>query len=55
MVLAVAVAVVVIALAVTVPSVLINRTGVPADQRVAGNWNLIHRVDPPEGWVERDR
>jgi hypothetical protein len=54
-VLVLAATVVVIALAILLPSVLINRTGVPADQRIAGNWNLIHRVDPPEGWVERDR
>ena len=55
MVLVLAVAVVVAALAIALPSLLVNRMGVPADQRVRGNWNLIHRVDPPEGWVVRDR
>ena len=54
-ILVLAVTVVLIAVAIILPSVLTNRTGVPADQRIAGNWNLIHRVDPPEGWVERDR
>jgi hypothetical protein len=38
-----------------VPTFLVNRTAVPADQRVPGNWGLIHRVDPPEGSVVRDR
>ena len=55
MVLVVAVAVIFVALAIAVPSFLVNRTAVPADQRLPGNWNLIHRVDPPEAWVVRDR
>jgi hypothetical protein len=46
-----AAAAVVIALAVALPSLLINRTGEPADQRLPGNWNMIHRVDPPDGWT----
>jgi hypothetical protein len=50
-VVALAAAAVVIALAVALPSLLINRTGEPADQRVPGNWNMIHRVDPPDGWI----
>jgi hypothetical protein len=54
MVLVVAVAVIVVTLAIAVPSFLVNRTAVPADQRVPGNWNLIHRVDPPDGWVVRE-
>jgi hypothetical protein len=55
MALVLAVAVVVAALAIALPSLLVNRTGVPADQRVRGNWNLIHRIIPPEGWVVQDR
>jgi hypothetical protein len=50
-VLLLATAVAVLALAVALPSILTNRTGVPADQRVPGNWNMIHRVDPPDGWT----
>jgi hypothetical protein len=46
-----ATAAVVIALAVALPSFLINRTGEPAGERVPGNWNMIHRVDPPDGWT----
>jgi hypothetical protein len=50
-----ALAVVVLALAIVLPSVLIDRAAVPADERTPGNWNLIHRMDPPDGWVVRDR
>jgi hypothetical protein len=48
-----AVAAVLIAVAIAVPTFLVNRTGIPADQRVRGNWNQIHRVDLPTGWEVR--
>jgi len=48
------VAAVLIAVAIAVPTFLVNRTGVPADQRVRGNWNQIHRVDLPAGWQVRN-
>ena len=51
--LVIAVAAVLIAVAIAVPTFLVNRTGVPADQRVPGNWNQIHRVDLPAGWPVR--
>jgi hypothetical protein len=44
------VAAVLVALAIAVPGYLVNRRAMPADQRVPGNWNLIHRVDLPPGW-----
>ncbi len=53
MALVLAVAAVLIAVAIAVPTFLVNRTGVPADQRVRGNWNQIHRVDLPAGWQVR--
>ena len=54
MALVLAVAAVLIAVAIAVPTFLVNRTGVPADQRVRGNWNQIHRVDLPAGWQVSD-
>ena len=53
MALVLAVAAVLLAVAIAVPTFLVNRTGVPADQRVRGNWNQIHRVDLPAGWQVR--
>ena len=53
MALVLAVAAVLIAVAIAVPTFMVNRTGVPADQRVRGNWNQIHRVDLAAGWQVR--
>lgn len=43
--------VVVLVVAVALPTVLSRRSAAPADVRVRGNWNMIHRVDLPVGWT----
>ncbi len=48
-------AVAVLLLALAVPTVLVNRTVVPADTRAPGNWGMVHRVNLPPGWEESSR
>lgn len=45
-----ALAAVAVIAALVLPQFLVQRTVVPADQRVRGNWNLIHTVDLPPNW-----
>lgn len=44
-------AAVVVILALALPPLLTERTGVPADTRAQGNWNLVHRLALPAGLV----
>lgn len=50
-----AIAAVAVIVAVVVPQFLVQRTVVPADQRVRGNWNLIHTIDLPPDWEVTDQ